>query len=301
MTLASLYKGIKATFMTMMETPVLQPYNPLVQTVMSQSNSEDYWIPLASGDVRKLLDSVQFKELNDKKMTIVNEDYYDSIREYRNNIEDSKEYLSANVQMQISSIVSGWQSFKVTRVDQLINDNGNAFDGQAYFSTSNRTNISSALGSTGVINKTAGAGTTTTLLHDDFGVAKTAIMSYRDKNKKYFNDPNNMDLYVLTPVALVDTFKRILDPGMNVINVAGNAVSNPYAGAAKIIVYNTTTNNWILANGNAPVKPFILQERQEPEWNMEDDKKTKFVDFWYNARMGAGYGSPFAVHMIANA
>ena len=299
MTIASLFKGIKATFMTLMQTPTLNQYDPFVMTVNSQSNEESYWIPLAAGGVRKLLDTVQFKELTDRKMTIVNEDWYDSIREMRNNIRDSEEYLSGNVQMQINNVVSKWESNKVTTVDNLIGTNGNAFDGQAFFSTSNRTNIATALSTAGVINQIAGAGTTTTLIMDDFGVAKTALIGFRDSNKQYFNDPNNLNLYVLAPYTLADSLHRILDPNMNIVYTTAGPVSNPYANLAKILIYNTTTNNWILANANTPVKPWILQLRQEPIWDMEDDRKTKFVDFWYNARMGSGYGSPFgAVRMI---
>lgn len=302
MELNALFKGIKAEFMTLMETPQLKPYDPLVMRVNSQSNQEDYWIPLAAGSVRKLLDTVQFRELFDRKMTIVNETYYDSVREDRNTIMDSQEYLSANVQAQINQVVGNWKSYEVTLVDKLIADNGTAFDGQAFFSTATRSNISSAISSTGLINQTSGAGTTTTLIMDDIAVAKTALLSYKDSNQKYFNDPNNAKFMFLVPVHLQDTFKRILSPTANIVNVAGAAVSNPYAGLGDIVIYNTVTtkSDWILCNANASVKPWILQSRQDPEWEMRDDRTTKYVDYWYTARMGAGYGSPFAAHRITN-
>lgn len=301
MTVVSLYKGIKAEFMTLMSAPQLRPYDPLVQRVNSVSNAEDYWIPLASGQVRKLLDTVQFKEMSDRKLTIVNEDLYDSLREDRNTLNDSREYLGPNVQMQINQIVSNWGSYETNAIDALIKANSNAFDGQAYFSTANRTNIASAIGSTGVINRSAGLGTGTTNLYDDIGLAKTAMLSYRDVSNKYFNDPNNSRYVVMCPVDMMDTFKRILDPNQNIINIAGVAVSNPYAGLAQVVTYNTTSHNWMMFNANAPVKPFIVQMRQEPEWYMEDDQKSKYVDFWYKARMGVGFGSPFCVHQKVNA
>lgn len=302
MTVASLFKGIRAEFMTLMEAPQLKPYDPLVMMVNSQSNQEDYWIPLAAGNVRLNLDTIQLKELSDKKMSIINLEYYDGLREDRNNILDSQEYLSANVQVQLNSIVQAWQTKEVMLVDDLINNNGTAFDGTAFFSTS-RNNISSALygGSGALANTSTGAGTTTTNVYDDIGTIKSALLGFRDVAGKLFNDPNNAKWYVMAPVSMEDTMRRLFGKNQTIINVAGAAVSNPYAGLAEIVLYNTTTHNWLLVNANAPVKPFILQKRQEPEWYQDDNNKNKYVDFFYKARIGAGYGSPFCAYRVTNA
>lgn len=292
-------KNIKAEFAAIMEQPTTLSYAPFVKEIDSKTNYEEYWFPLNGNGPERLLDTVKFSELSDRSMTIVNDEWFEAIQERRTTIEDTQEGLSNNVQNQINSIIDDYQLLKQTRVDALISDNGNAFDGQAFFSTSNRTNIAASLSTGGIINQLSGGGTTTTLVMDDIGTAKTALFGFKNRKGKYFNDPNNRNLYVMIPVSMEDTFARIIKSDL--IPVAGVAISNPYQGFAKPVYYNTTTHNWILINGNAPVKPFVWQNRKEPEWFVHDDQREKYVGFYWKARFGTGYGNLFSVYRVTNA
>jgi len=98
-----------------------------------------------------------------------------------------------------------------------------------------------------------------------------------------------------------DIFQKLLSARSDVIATTGGASkSNIYAGNAKVITNwaSTTDKSWYLVNMAAPIKPFIIQERQEPEFYFEDDNKKKYVDFYYKARKGAGYGNPLAIIKI---
>lgn len=307
-TVTGLFKGIKAEFQQLTLAPERLPYAPFVQEVDSVSNQEDYWIPSVVGNVRNLLDGVQLQELYDYKMTIVNKGFYDGLRENRMNILNSQEYLSANVVNKINSVVNAWQTFKVNNIDSLIANGGStsvglAFDGTPFFSSSGRPNISSALmgGSTGGSNKSTGAGTDTSSIWSDYGTVRNNFYSIRDVNKRYFNDPNNSELYIMCPVNMIDSMQKIFNPGQTLISIAGVMQSNPYAGTAKIIALGTTsTGDWYLANAKSAVKPFIVQNRLAPEWFMTDDNKYEWVDYYYKAYCGFGYGSPFSVYWVHN-
>lgn len=305
-TVTGLLKGIKSEFQLLTKAPERVAYAPFIQEINSVSNEENYWIPTEVGNPRALLDGIELKQMNDLKLTIVNKEYYDGLEELRLSILNSQEYLSANVQNHINSIVTGWQSFKVNAIDDLIGNNGNAFDGTAFFSSSGRPNIATSIlgGSTGASNQSTGAMASATDTSDffaDVAKARTGLWSIRDINKRYYNDPNNTDAYVWVPVDMKDSAEKIFNPGQNLISIAGVMISNPYAGTAKIITYQTTTHNWMMSNGNAPVKPFIIQNRQEPEWFMTDNPENRFVKYFYKAVIGFGYGSPFSMYRVVNA
>ncbi|HEU4409312.1 MAG TPA: Mu-like prophage major head subunit gpT family protein [Polyangiaceae bacterium] len=165
------------------------------------------------------------------------------------------------------------------------------YDGQFMFDTDHPYNLESP-----------GAGTmsnkiTTALSLTAFRAARATMKGYRQANgRNYMVKPN---LLVVGP-SNEDKALDILKADLVEVGSQGAAVTNVVKNSADVLVIpeleEISATVWMLLDTNGPLKPFIVQRRQEPVVVVKD-ALTDDNRFWRNeivvgghARGAAGYG-----------
>jgi len=304
----AILKGIKSTFIGLL-TPedVTSNVDLFTTTVQSQSNEENYYIDAANPGIKKLLDEVTFSDIDDFKLTIENFDYFNSIKENRNRIEDSKEYMNNSIEMKLKGISGEVNDFKdnsigdlllagsTEAVSQLSLTQINAFDGKAYFST-NR-NIP---GSTAINNKYTQSGVTAATFEADYEGARAQLIDMKDGNGRPYN--KNPNLIVFVPPTLEVVAKQLLKSEQTLAATTGVLKSNVYAGDAQVVVNwsvaGTTQYRWYLINTKKK-DVAVYQDRENPTWYMEDDNKKNWVGYYYKFRKGGALLNPMSVIRVS--
>ncbi len=304
----AILKGIKATWIDLLNPEDLKSNVDLFTTDMqSQSNEENYYISKTNPGIKRLLDEVNFGEVGDFKLTVENFDYYNSIKEDRNRIEDSKEYMTNSIEMKMRSIANEVNDFKDNKigdmllqgsteaVSQLSLEQINAFDGKAFFSTTR--NID---GSTAMNNKYTLSGVTAATFEADYAGARTQLLGFADANGRPYNKNPNLIVFVHPYLELIA--KQLLNSEMTLRSSTGSAVSNIYAGDAQVVVNwslaGSTQYRWYLINTKRK-DVAIYQNRQNAEWFVEDDNKKTWVGYYYKMRNGASLLNPASVIRVS--
>lgn len=297
----AVYKGIRTEFSQGLQNAPESVYDPMIDRVKSDSNKENYWIPVTVPKIKAWLDQRHFSNMSDKKLEIYNEDWDDGIRVDRNTLSDSKKTLGGNLEKWIKGMVDTYKDFPDELCQVLLTANSNAFDGTAMFATS-RGNLDT--GSNTINNLLTGTSSSTYSTAEfeaDYKSAKTALLGLRDKHNRAFN--KNPKLAVFVPQHMEDQAKVLLADRQELIYVS-SVQSNLYAGDAQVIINweqtTTTDNDWYLVNLNATWRPFIIQDREGPKWEFEDNWKAKYIDYGYSFRMGFGFGNPMSIVKINN-
>jgi phage major head subunit gpT-like protein len=301
-------KGIKATWVDLLKPEDLTSnVDIFTTTVQSQSNEENYYISAANPGIKALLDEVTFSDVDDFKLNIANQEYFNSIKENRNRIEDSKEYMNNSIELKLKSISSEVNDFKDDKicdtllagsteaVSQLSIAQFNAFDGKAFFSTTR--NIP---GSTAMNNKYTQTGITATTFEADYAGARTQLLDMKDGNGRPYN--KNPELVVFVPPALELIAKQLLNQEMTLRSSTGSAISNIYAGDAKVVVNyslaGSTQYRWYLINAKRKDLA-VYQDRENTTWYMEDDNKKNWVGYYYKFRKGTALLNPFSAIRVS--
>lgn len=281
-------KGVKSDFVNFFDQTPKNNISKAIMFTKSRGANEEYIIPMTLPGVSRLLDEVEFQEVFNKSYTISNVDWAVGIRESRNTIEDAKEYTGGMITNQVAKAAQGFARLPIKEVSTLMEStSGLAFDGVTFFSTSR------TLAGSGVLDNVLASTNTMTSLTDITAVyarAKTALLSFKDKNGDPFNPMP--ELAVICSPQNEDVWQKLL-----VAREDYTATDSIYRGTAQVIVnpYLSTAKNTAylvdLSQGNA----FIWQEREPVKAYMEDDQKTPFVEFFWKSRAGVGYGMPTSI------
>jgi len=253
--------------------------------VPSGSSQNDYaWLSRFPKMI-KWLGSKTVKALKAHGYTVVNDDYEATVEVDRNDIKDDNIGIYAPMAQE-----AGYSAKQLPdEIDAEIKNNAFAnlcFDGQYFYDTDH------PVAEASVSNKGTAAlsAATKALVTASYGVARVAIMSFKDDEGR----PLGLipDVLEVGP-ALEATAKLICEsPKLE------DDKPNPYFGTAKVLVNTriTSTTQWMLHVTNRPLKPFIYQEREAPVFVQQTHPDTdgvfmnKKFRFGAEARAAGGYG-----------
>jgi phage major head subunit gpT-like protein len=290
-----LLKGIQARFLRGLATVAASMMAPLIEMTTSESNKETYVLFNHFGVIKEWIDEVEFSHLEDFDFEIKNKDWQNGFLVDRNTLDDSKKTLGNDVEREITFSLSSWGNFPDKLITELLvaGESGLAFDGVAFFAASRPklqykgTTINNIVTGTGV----------DTLAHitADLASAMSYLRAMKAKNGDPFN--YNPKYLAIIPSHVESFFATLRDS----IEISGS--TNIYKGKFDYIVndyLSTSANSWYLFNASTPFKAFIYQTRKAPMFDMTDDKKKKFIQYFSTGRMNAGYGNPLSIIKVKN-
>lgn len=253
--------------------------------VPSGSSQNDYTWLSRFPKMIKWLGSKTVKVLKAHTYTVVNDDYEATVEVERNDIKDDNLGIYAPMAKE-----AGFSSKQLPdEIDaELKNDafTNLCYDGQYFYDTDH-----SVAGSS-VSNKGTAAlsAATKALVAASYGAGRLAIMNFKDDEGRSLGlIPNILEV----PPALEATAKLICDN-----QKLEDDKPNPYVGTAEVLVNPrlTSSTKWMLHVTNRPLKPFIYQEREKPNFvqqtnpDSDDVFMRKKFKFGAEARVAGGYG-----------
>ena len=282
-TIAAVFLTLKTTFNNAFEATPSQ-WQKTAMLVPSGSSQNDYTWLSAFPKMRKWIGDKVLKSLEAFKYTVVNDDFEATVEVNRNDIDDDNLGIYAP-----QAQMAGYSAKQLP--DEIVSDlKNNAFaslcyDGQ-YFYDSDHPVAGASVANLGVV---ALSGLTQALAAASYGVARTAIMSFKDDEGR----PLGLVANVLeVPPALELQGKRLV-----AMEKLADDTPNPYFGTAELVVNPrlTSTTAWFLHCTQMPVKPFVYQERKAPVFVEQTDPQTdnvfmrKTFRFGAEARVAGGY------------
>lgn len=309
MTSNAVLKGIKAAWIDMLKPDSFGPLQSFVSRQASRNADEDYFIAANHPGIKQLIDGINFSEMQDFKLTVENLQYYNAIREDRNRIEDSKEYMNNSIEMKLKQISDELVDYDAKLVydalyagsteasSELSKAIRYAFDGVAFFST-----YRAIPGSTYTTNKyteTAHALTAATFEADYIG-AKKQLLAFVDGNGKPYNA--NPQLIAFVHPALESYAKQTLNKEATLSASTGVLKSNMLAGDAQVVVNwaaaGSTRYAFYLINGRRS-DVALIQDRQDAEWYMEDNNLNPWIGWYYKFRKGVALLNPMSIIRVS--
>lgn len=282
--LTAVFITLKTTFNKAFEAAP-SVWEKTTMKVPSGSSQNDYTWLSRFPKMIKWLGSKTIKALEAFTYTVVNDDYEATVEVDRNDIEDDNLGIYAPMAKE-----AGFSSKQLPdEIDAELKNNAFAnlcFDGQYFYDTDHEVNGAS------VSNKGTAAlsAATKTLVAASYGVARLAIMNFKDDEGRPLGlIPNLLEV----GPALETTAKLICNnPKLE------DDKPNPYFGTAEVVVnpWLTSSTQWMLHVTNRPLKPFIYQERKAPVFvqqvnpDSDDVFNRKKFKFGAEARAAGGYG-----------
>lgn len=286
--------GIKGEFLKVMSTVKDKSnFEALARVLNSERDTETYTFLETATAIREFMDKVQYDDYKAFNQSVKNIPFSEGTMVDRFTLDDSKKDLGAGLVDHINSIVQNWITFPDSKLNDLLIANPDAFDGTAFFANA-RPNLNT--GAYTIDNIVTGTGTSIAQLTADLNSAIAQMDTFRDKTGQPFN--MNPKYAILCPAHLHRNFREIvgkefLAGGENNINwnIAEIVVNYPQLQA---------NNDWYLVNTANPVKPFLIQKRQTPTWEMEDKKDERYIKYFSIARTGFALLNPLAVIKVDN-
>lgn len=282
-TIAAVFLTLKTTFNNAFEATPSQ-WQKTAMLVPSGSSQNDYTWLSAFPKMRKWIGDKVLKSLEAFKYTVVNDDFEATVEVNRNDIDDDNLGIYAP-----QAQMAGYSAKQLP--DEIVSDlKNNAFasycyDGQ-YFYDSDHPVAGASVANLGTV---ALSGLTQALAAASYGVARTAIMSFKDDEGRPLGlVPNVLEV----PPALELQGKRLV-----AMEKLADDTPNPYFGTAELVLNPrlTSTTAWFLHCTQMPVKPFVYQERKAPVFVEQTDPQTdnvfmrKTFRFGAEARVAGGY------------
>lgn len=280
-----LEKGLKAAFDEAMAQMVAgDPYvalaDALATMMPSTSASEKYGFLGDFPGVKEWLGDKSAGSLKDYDFTIVNKDWYDAVEIDRNEIEDDQ---LGRILPRIQGLARSLRRWKGQLIASLIlnGTTGLAYDGSAFFA--NRTAPND--------NLLAGTGVALANIKADIYSARAAMMAFQTDTGGVMALP--MDTVVVPPALEGVMLEAVMSPTN--AGGAGYGIYNPASSWIKrvLVLPNATdATDWYGFCTSFPLKPFILQNRKEPENVLDDTQVKRNRKLIYSAEMrgNAGYG-----------
>jgi phage major head subunit gpT-like protein len=226
--------------------------------------------------MRKWIGDKAIKALEAFKYTVVNDDFEATVEVDRNDVEDDNLGIYAP-----QAQMAGFSARQLP--DEIVADlKNNAFankcyDGQ-YFYDNDHPVAGASVANVGTAVLSAA---TVALAKASYGVARTAIMSFKDdEGRPLALVPDTLEV----PPALEAVGRMICE-----YDKLEDDKPNPYKGTAKLVVNPrlTSTTAWFLHITSLPVKPFVYQERKAPIFVEQTDAQTDNVFMRKKFRFGA--------------
>lgn len=278
-----LEKGLKAAFDEAMAKMVAgDPFallgEALATPMPSTSASEKYGFLGDYPGVKEWLGDKTAGSLKDYNFTIPNKDWYDAIEIDRNEIEDDQ---LGRILPRLQGLVLSLKRWKGELIADLI-INGTtylAYDASAFFA--NRTAPND--------NLLAGTGVTLATIKADLYSTRAAMMKFQSDTGKVIALP--MDTVVVPPELEGVMLEAVMSPTN--AGGAGYGVYNPASTWIKrvLVLPNASdANDWYGFCTSFPLKPFILQNRKEPENVLDDTQVKRNRKLVYSAEMRGNAG-----------
>lgn len=270
--------GLRTEFMGDKGFGMTQPdlHKTLALEVPSTKASETYaWLGQLP-KMREWLSERTLQGLAEHGFSIVNKDFESTIRVDRNALEDEQ-----YGQFKILSQLMGQEArrFYDEYLMTVIEANGLCYDGQNFFDTDHSEGVSGsqsnapAAGSTYNIASAANCATVLNLV-------SSAMSQFKGDNGKHFGSKVT---HVLVPTSLEWLFREAFDPTYS--GPGETSATKVNKGRVQIIVSEFLTNAATPAHSpvywldlSKPVKPFIFQNRKNPEF-VALDKSDSYENF----------------------
>lgn len=250
----------------------------------SSASAEDYpWLG-AMPIVQEWLGEVTAEEIQDYDYIIKNRDYVASVLISQNHIDDDQTGVLRTLSQQLASRIMRHPEKLI--VEAIVNgDSNEAYDGVAFFSN--------ASGARTIDNLLDGTGTTLAQVEADLNAALVAMAGFEDDKGEPLGIRGDT---IVCPMAMENTFRRLVQSTSDPTADGGIETFNPYAGRFTVIgdprLDADEDEDWYLFATNEPVKPLIYQLRQTANSNMEKKPGTKQWIFSADYRGAVGYGIP---------
>ncbi len=280
-----LEKGLKAAFDEAMAAMVEgDPYvalaDALATPIPSTSASEKYGFLGDFPGVKEWIGDKTAGALTDYNFTIANKDWYDAVEIDRNELEDDQ---LGRILPRIQGLARSLRRWKGQLIASLIlnGTTGLAYDGSAFFADRTAPND----------NLLAGTGVTLAQVTADIASARAAMFVFVTDTSHVM--ALTMDTVVVPPELERTMLEAVMSP-QNAAG-AGYGVYNPASTWIKRVLVNpdlTDANDWYGFCTTFPLKPFILQNRKDPEMVLDDTQVKRNRKLIYSAEMrgNAGYG-----------
>lgn len=239
-----------------------------------------------------------------RSYTLLNKHWEDTVGIDRNKLEDDQHGFFAPLVGMLGQHVAEWRDRELARVVEA-GTTELCWDGQFFFDTDHPIDPDGLVSGSNV-NKLVGA-------TYDISAAANAVPAYAAAKAKMalWQREDGLQTGVVPNLLMVhpneEQFAREIKNSLITARVFGSntaaaGVSNPFAGDIEIIVnpYLTVTSGkpWYLMKTNAPVKPFIWQNRKAAELvarmdlTSENVFKLRQFEWGVDLRGAAGYSFP---------
>lgn len=284
-TIAAVFLTLKTTFNNAFDATLSQ-WQQTAMLVPSSSGQNDYTWLSKFPKMRKWVGDKVIKALEAFKYTVINDDWEATVEVDRNDIEDDSLGI-----YKPQAEMAGYSAKQLP--DEIVADlKNNAFankcyDGQYFYDSDHP--VGEAKTSTSNLGTVVLSGATQAAALASYGVARTAIMSFKDDEGRPLGlVPDTLEV----PPALETQGKRLVE-----MEKLADDTPNPYYKTAKLVVNPrlTSTTAWFLHVTSMPVKPFVYQERKAPVFVEQTDPQTdnvfmrKKFRFGAEARIAGGY------------
>jgi len=258
---------------------LLTRLNMLATEVASANGSEDYrWfgsLPV----VKEWLGDVTVGDLAEYDFTIKNKHWYTSFAVDKDEFDDDgMGMIQAKTQFMVQQLLH--HKSKLMH-DLLVDGTSNlAYDGAAFFSNRSVND-----------NLLAGTGVTTATLETDLDTARQTMMQFKSDTGEIMGVLGDT---IVCPPALERKFRTVVESS-SLASGSNSAAINPFKGWIKEVIVDanlTDTNDWYLLCTTMPIKPFVYQNRKNPELWIDDTqlKRNRKYIFGADYRGNAGYG-----------
>ena len=273
-----LEKGLQMAFQKAYGELIKSPEFDLIKAVAmmapSTAASEKYgWL----GDVpavQEWLGEIKAKELAEYDYTIKNKDWQTAITIDKNSIKDDQYGM---IMQRIPEMPRAILEHRWEMVEDLFaaGTTGLSYDGSAFFASRTAPN-DNLLDGTGVSTKA-------TIQADILSVFAAMYNFTSDTGRA-------LRLKLDTIVCPVEIFAAVVEA---VTAVQGQTTANVPATFIKNVIPlpgQSDTTDWYGLCTTRSIKPFILQTREEPQSELDEQKLNKQMVFFAHGRSNAGYG-----------
>ena len=238
----------------------------------------------AAPQMREWEDEKRPKAFNNHNHMVIAKDFEATVEIDRNAFKDGK---WRQYEARIREMADNARRHRWKLVSELITDNGECYDGQAFFSATH------SEGASGVqSNLVTGTGTSYDQISADYFSVRGRMRKLKDDQGEFWGDitPD----FVLAPPELEEKFAKLRDATL----VSGGD-SNVLKGRFdyEIDPRLSDTNDWYAFHTTRPTRPFIWLEREEPHpVNLIDPQASveafmrKRLFYSVEARRRAAYG-----------
>lgn len=266
-------------------------WNRVATEVPSTTAENTYGWLLKLLKMREWLGERVLQNLAEASYTIQNRSFEATVAVDRNDIQDDNLGI---YNMQFDQLGQAARMYPDDLVFDLMRngENNPCFDGQNFFDTDHP--VSTVNPSLGVY---ANYATGRPLTAANYEATRAEMMAFRGDDGQPLEVMPNL---LVVPPQLEGTARRILNA-----ELINNGETNIWRGSADLLVVPKLASQptaWYLLDVSRPIRPFVFQNRQEPEFVAKDDPtddnvfmRRQYV-YGVDARGNAGYALPFLAY-----